>query len=499
MGTVRPADIGFLRRAAAELCFRQRDGLSLSRKLAPSAWATFRGRKGSVLESPLLNYRPQEGTPDMMVVDVGMAAPPALDLSAPHFTQYERALKMGDIVRATDAMQEQTLLGTMAKAVRSGTVGVVEQVRSSSSAVINWRGYFDHPLGLPMVMERAHGAQWHEHRQTHGPVRRILPSGDFVGIERGMLLATGEAASLAAVTSAPLHIRDVRVNVTFEAPLESLEVSDGRAWQPLSGAMAMRRQRMAMVHTVGLHSLRRTSEGRLSGDKPLLGWGHGEGFLRPGSDTSMTVDAPVTAYDGSGVGREFNFVYMDEEAEYAVVGMGSASGALYSANISLRMLPLADVYRPCSRLCSPSLPLAQLLHGSFGDMLAHLHGPTSTGTGPGTGGAGAAGVDADPQRSSTRPYLEYRGRPLAPADDSLWASLRALCGDSLCGRESEFNGGVSVSRAWERLRSELIEMRGQEAVSQAVRETGTIELPLDLFCVRVGDRGQLPVYIDFAS
>ena len=51
---------------------------------------------------------------------------------------------------------------------------------------------------------------------------------------------------------------------------------------------------------------------------PLLGFGHGEGFLQPGGESSMAHDAPVMAYDGSGVGREFNLLYIDEAAEFAV-------------------------------------------------------------------------------------------------------------------------------------------------------------------------------------
>ena len=164
----------------------------------------------------------------------------------------------------------------------------------------------------------------------------------------------------------------------------------------------------------------------------------------------------------------------DEAAEYAVVGMGSASGALYSANFSLRMLPLADVYLPYSRLVSPSLPLGRLLEGSLGDVVALLHA-----------------VDGP---RTERPSFEYKGKPLPPGDTSLWASLRAIFG----GGSAALDGGVSAAHAWERLRSEVVELRGREAVQRGVQEHGTIELPLDLFCVRVGGK-QLPVYIDVAT
>ena len=473
---VRPADIGFLRRAAAELGWRHRDGLTLSHKLAPTAWATYSSRKSSVLESPLLSYQPQEGTPEMMMADVGRAAVEDLDLTAACYVQCKRTLRIGDVVRATDAVKEEGAFGIIRKAIRAGTVGIVEQLPSSSSAAVHWTGYFDHPLGLPMVMERADGHAWLEHRQLHGPVQRILPSGEFSGTEHGVVLASGgSASSPAAQSRSPRQLLDPRsvgACVILEAPITSLEVSDGRAWQPMSAATAERRQAMAALHAVGLPVLRRISKGRASGDSPLHLWGDGEGFLRPGADTSMVHDAPVLAYDGAGVGREFNLLYIDEEAEYAVVGMGSASGALYSANVSLRMLPLADVYLPSAKLISPSLPLGRILDGSLGDVLTHLHG--------------------EPCSRKERPRFQYKGQPLPPADESLFAMLRGLFGTRA------FDGGESTARAWERLRSELVTLRGREAVQHAIDASGTIELPLDLFCVCVDDR-RLPVYIDLTK
>ena len=468
---MRVTDVGHLRRAAAELGFRGRDGFTLSHLPAPRAWAKYQSRKSSVLESPLLAYRPQEGTPDMMVADVGSAAAVTPNERHPWLVPYEGTLQVGDVVRATDALTEETTFGAIRKAVRAGTVGVVAQAATSSSAVVQWTGYYDHPLGPPMVMERAEAGAWAEQRQQRGPVRRILPSGKLNGSEQGLLLATGAATSPPGAPAGG-DVRSLGGGVTLEAPLASLEVSEGRSWQPLSAAVAQRRQARAAVHAGCLPALRRVSEGRLSGCNPLLGWDSGSGFLRPGADTSMVVDAPVLAFDGAGVGREFNLLYIDEEAEYAVVGMGSASGALYSANVSLRMLPLADVYLPTTRLVAPSLPVGRLLDGPLGDALARLHA-------------------ADDGPLPGRPSFEYHGRPLPPGDTSLWASLRALFGGG-----GAFDGGVSTARAWERLRSELVELRGREAVRRAAEEQGhgTIELPLDLFCVRLGRR-QLPVYI----
>ena len=474
---LRPADIGFLRRAAAGVGFRNREGLTLSHKLAPNVWEQLYRRQGSVFENPLVAYQPQEGTPDMMVVDVGTSA--VADIDAPCFT-HQRAVRTGDLVRATNAVQESTgLLGAIGKAVRAGTIGMVEQLSSSSSAVITWTGYFDHPLGLPMVMERADGARWHAERQARGPVRRILASGEVAGPEQGFLHATSigtDGASWPAVAT-PLslrHVRDLSAGVTLEAPLHSLEVSNGHAWQPLCAAAAKRRQAMAAVHAAGLPFLRRVSEGRKSGTNPLLGWGHGEGFLRPGADTSMVHDAPVLAYDGTGVGREFNLLYIDEEAEYAVVGMGSASGALYSTGVSLRMLPLADVYLPFTKLISPSLPLSRLLDGAIGNALSRLHGPPDGG------------------RPSLRVDFLYHGRPLPPGDSSLWASVRSLF------VRQPFDGNESAAHAWERLRTELVERQGKEAVQRVVEESGTIMLPLDLFCVSVDGHRQ-PVYLDLVA
>ena len=104
------------------------------------------------------------------------------------------------------------------------------------------------------------------------------------------------------------------------------------------------------MHAASLPYLRRVSEARRAGVMPLLGFGHGQGFLQPGGenttsslnskgtctgatplgsppsrtfgppggDTSMAHDAPVLAYDGSGVGRQFNLLCIDEEAECAV-------------------------------------------------------------------------------------------------------------------------------------------------------------------------------------
>lgn len=314
----RAADVGFLRRAAAELGLRHRDGLTISHRVGPSAWETYRKNKSSILESPLISYRPQEGTPDMMMVDVGSTAP--ADVTSPCFSRYKHTLQIGDVVRATNALQQSGIFGTIGKAVRAGTVGIVQQQPTASSAMVNWTGYFDHPLGLPMVMERTDGDAWRAQRLKTGPVQRILPTGQLVGLERGMLLAAadgdegGGASWLAGAASAdasPLlpHVRDEhRASVAMEAPLDSLEVSNGSAWQPMSAAASQRRQATAPMHAASLPYLRRISEGRKSGARPLLGWGHDEGFFRPGADTSMVHDAPVVAYDGAGVGRDFNLL-----------------------------------------------------------------------------------------------------------------------------------------------------------------------------------------------
>ena len=150
----RPADIGWLRRAPAEPSLRRaRDGLTLSHKIAPSAWAASYGAK-SVLESPLFSYRPQEGTPDMMLVDVGTSTTAELTVA-----KFDQELAVGDIVRVTDAVTASGFGGMITSAVRAWTVGVVEAVGRGphSSPTIRFVGYFDHPVGLPMVRERADG------------------------------------------------------------------------------------------------------------------------------------------------------------------------------------------------------------------------------------------------------------------------------------------------------------------------------------------------------
>eukprot|EP00966_Prymnesium_polylepis_P114585 2647704-Prymnesium_polylepis.1 len=259
-------------------------------------------------------------------------------------------------------------------------------------------------------MERTDGEAWERRRQQHGPVQRILPTGELAGPEEvAMLEGSGRAAAPSGVCS----VRDValaRDVPALEVPLASLERSDGTAWQPVGEATAARRQALAPMRAATLPYLRRVSDARRSGAMPLVGFGHGEGFLQPGAQTSMANDAPVTAYDGSGVGRSFNLLYIDEESDHAVVGMGSATGALYSANVSLRLLPLADVYLPFSKVASPSLPVGKLLHGGIGEVIEELYG---------AGGAGGPGGE---------PHFKYDGAPLPPADDSVFASLRSLFG-----------------------------------------------------------------------
>ena len=180
----------------------------------------------------------------------------------------------------------------------------------------------------------------------------------------------------------------------------------------------------------------------------------------------------------------------------AVVGMGSASGALYSSNISVRLLPLADVYLPFSKLVSPSMPLGRLLEGSLGVLIHELYavGESSAGGG-GVGAAIGAAAGTGPRsfgQPQSTPHFKYRGAPLPPPDDSTWASLRSLFA------QVEMSGGESVASASERLRSELLERLGATArdeLQREVAENGALQLPLDLFCVHVGGR-DLPVFIE---
>lgn len=408
-----------------------------------------------------------------MIMDVGINA--AADAGMSHFDQ---KLHVGDIVRATDAVSITSgFTGMITAAVRAGTVGVVSHV--AESPTVAFVGYYDHPLGLPMVMERTDGDAWQHVRQHCGPVRRVFPSGKLGGPEEGytMLLTTDQKKELAA--SAPPRMRTVHELEaslewpvpTIQVPSASLERSDGTVWQPVGKATALRRQSMARMHEASLPFLRRISDERRSGVRPLLGFGHGGGFLKPGGETSMAHDAPVLAYDGSGVGRSFNLLYIDEAAEYAVVGMGSASGALYSSNLSLRLLPLADIYMPFSQLVAPSLPLGRVLTGAMGNVLDELHGTRGRHEFP-----------------SPPPHFKYRRVPLQPGDDSVLASLRSLIGFG----ETGFDQATTAATAWQRLRAEVVEWGGTDS---GVGEDGAIRLPLELFCVSVGGN-DLPVYID---
>ena len=430
-----------------------------------------------MLESPLVSYRPQEGTPNMMIVDVGTTR--SVDLTNPSLTKSERPLQIGDLVRVTDAVTDASGFGgTFRAAVRAGTVGVVEST-GPMGASVRFTGYFDHPLGLPMVMERAHYEIWDYWRRELGPVQRILPTGEYAGPEESVLLMADAASTppparmSSALDVSSALARDVP---SLEVPFASLECSNGTAWQPVSEATAKRRQAMAAMHAVTLPYLRRVSAGRRSGQMPLLGFGHGEGFLQPGGETSMAHDAPVLSYDGSGIGRMFNLLYIDEDAQLAVVGMGSASGALYSSagSISVRMLPLADVYLPFSKLISASHPIGRLLEGPLGEAVEVLYGVSDE---------TASAPDGTP------PHFKYGGVPLPPADDSMFASLRRLFG---VGQATHtLDAGVSAAHAWERLLAEFLEGHCDDPAAQA----GTVELPLELFCLSVGGR-DVPVYID---
>lgn len=480
----RPADVGWLRRAAGSVGIRHREGLTFTRKAAPSAWAA--SRKGSMLESPLLAYRPLEGTPDIMIVHVGAST--GCGHAALSSQPYEQPLQIGDLVRVTDSVfDNDNALGINTAAVRAGTVGVVEDWTAPDRPIVRFTGYFDHPLGLPMVMEQAHGDMWSKRRELCGPVQRILPTGELAGPETGVLLtAGGEQGYLAAAGArGALDLRDLhgglaRDTPSMEVPLALLEVSDGTTWQPVGPHTAARREAMAPIYEASMPYLRRISEARKSGDMPLLGFGHGESFLKPGGETSMAHDAPVLCYDGSGVGREFNLLYIDEEAQAAVVGMGSASGALYSANISLRMLPLSDVYIPYSKAVSQSMPLGKLLTGVLGEALRELHGRPGEET-----------------TRATVPYFKHLGKPLPPGDDSLLASLLGLFfgGSSSDGAGGGWDANESVGRAWERLRSECVTQLSEAALANEIAESGSIRLPLDLLCVHV-DGKDLPIYID---
>lgn len=358
----------------------------------------------------------------MLDVDVGVAK--AIDATGPSTIQFDRhQLQVGDLVRVTDAINEQQFLsGIITKAVRAGTVGVVESAEGSDTPVVRFTGYFDHPLGLPMVKERADGDMWKRRRLQHGPVQRILPTGELAGPETGILLTEGTPQGLAASAPSSRSARDVDVELArdapaLEVPLGSLERSDGTAWQPLCGETAARRQAMGSMQMASLPFLRRVSEARRSGTMPLLGFGHGESFLQPGGETSMAHDAPVLAYDGSGripTGREFNLLYIDEEAQCAVVGMGSASGALYSSTISMRMLPLADVTVPFAKLFSPSMPLGRLLDGTLGEAINELYREGGSSHG----------------KPSDRPYFKYNGAPLPTGQPDSLVSLQA------CARSS---------------------------------------------------------------
>lgn len=445
-----------------------------------------------MLESPLLGYRPQEGTPNVMVVNVGI--PPAEGpLTTPSMRQAAEPLQIGDLVRVTDAVRDDSgFAGSITAAVRAGTVGVVEgHSPRSQLPVVRFTGYFDHPLGLPMVRERADGDKWQHWRKQHGPVQRILPTGELAGPEEGTLLALSAGAQAEEKVSLPSVARNAREVdgelarrvPALEVPLACLERSDGEAWQPVGESAAVRRQAMAPMHAAGLPVLRRRSEARFSGASPLLGWGHGEGFLRPGADTSMVHDAPVIAYDGSGVGRTFNLLYIDEAAECAVVGMGSASGALYSSNLSLRLLPLADVYVPFSRQVPPSCPLRALFGGGMEELLKVMYAP-------GKGGA------------SAELCFKYKGALLPPGEGApLWLPhwLSVLVGYGVGSAPSGLVDGESVGRAWQQMLSEVVEWHRQAGDSGALEceivERGALQLPLDLFCLSVGGR-DLHVYLE---
>ena len=421
----------------------------------------------------------------MMVVDIGTAN--SEELTTPRFTQCQKELRRGDLVRTTNAVNDASGFGgSIVAAVRAGTVGVVESA-AGSAPVVRFTGYFDHALGLPMVMERRHRDLWASRRKLSGPVQRILPSGLLSGPEASHVLMMGDSSlpqEAASTASTPLAaaahvVRNLRDEVSADVPalavpVESLERSDGVAWQPMGEATALRRQAMAPMHVASLPFLRRVSQARLSSETPLVGWGHGERFLQPGADSSMVHDATVLAYDGPSLGRQFNLLYIDEEADYAVVGMGSASGALYSANISVRQLSLSDIYLPFSKLISYSQPLGTLLKGSLSETLEELYGASS---------------HSFPNH--TAPHFQYRGTPLPPGDVSLFATLRGLFG----GRRVD--GAESTGGAWKRLITELREWHGgsHEALQREIAEAGTIKLPLELFSVRVASQ-DVPVYLD---
>ena len=118
---------------------------------------------------------------------------------------------------------------------------------------------------------------------------------------------------------------------TLEVPLASLERSNGSAWEPAAEATAARRQAMAPLHAASLPYLRRLSEARRTGEKPLLGFGHSEGFLQPGLETSMAHDAPVKAVAAGPFHNSFALtrdgrVYSWGYSAYGQLGLGQAEG-----------------------------------------------------------------------------------------------------------------------------------------------------------------------------
>ena len=143
--------------------------------------------------------------------------------------------------------------GTFRAAVRAGTVGVVEST-GPMGASVRFTGYFDHPLGLPMVMERAHYEIWDYWRRELGPVQRILPTGEYAGPEESVLLMADAASTppparmSSALDVSSALARDVP---SLEVPFASLECSNGTAWQPVSEATAKRRQAMAEMEAQG--------------------------------------------------------------------------------------------------------------------------------------------------------------------------------------------------------------------------------------------------------
>ena len=473
-----PADIGHLRRVAAEIGLRNvraREGITLSQANAPDAWDVYAARVGSVWEHPLVSYRPQEGTPRMMVVDVGSSMTPETPDPATQPVS-PSVLHAGSLVRTTDAVSRIRPFGD-SKAVRACTIGVVESVRRDS-AIVTFTGYFEHPLGLPMVMERTDWVAWQEMRQMHGGVRRALPSGSLEGHEIGIHLrrlvqgdepvASRHGSSSSVPVPRDLFTAPAGPPVpTLEVPLSLLEVSDGQHWRPMCNETASRRQALAPIHLPGLAALRQISAGRLNGTRQLTGWG-------PGVDTSMLMDARVIAFAGSGVGRDFNLVYIDEGAEYVVVAMGSASGSLYSApgSLSFRTLPLADTYIPFAQLLQPSLPLANTLHTLTPVICAMVGAP-----------------------EGSSPYFRYHGEPLKPAAETglfhdLWSIFSNGGG---AGPGEGLDEQTSCAKAYQHLLAEHVASSAGHRVG--VWEPGGVALDPQHFCMVI-DGHEVVVWLD---